>query len=193
MLRPYKPFVARQCDIEGSDRRRGSHRGTVESQARTVAPPRRRRASRTRVHRVRSWNRRAATLRTRRRGCRACWATACVAPCRARSPDARETRQSLSRHRGAAMVAPARAPLRTDRLRAVNEPRTVTVELHESGLMKVGRLGGRSVGNVEAILESWRIDDEWWRQPISRSYLELLLEGGKRVVVFQDLMTGLWF
>ena len=91
------------------------------------------------------------------------------------------------------MVAPARAPLRTDRLRAVNEPRTVTVELHESGLMKVGRLGGRSVGNVEAILESWRIDDEWWRQQISRSYLELLLEGGKRVVVFQDLMTGLWF
>jgi hypothetical protein len=91
------------------------------------------------------------------------------------------------------MVAPARAPLRTDRLRAVNEPRTVTVELHESGLMTVGRSEGRTVGNVEAILESWRIDDEWWRQPISRSYLELLLEGGKRVVVFQDLMTGLWF
>ena len=91
------------------------------------------------------------------------------------------------------MVAPARAPLRTDRLRAVNEPRPVVVELHESGLMTVGRPDGRKVGTVEAILESWRIDDEWWRQPISRSYLELLLEGGKRVVVFQDLMTGLWF
>jgi len=91
------------------------------------------------------------------------------------------------------MVAPARATLRADRLRAVNEPRTVTVELNESGLMTVGRPDGRTVGKVEAILESWRIDDEWWRQPISRSYLELLLEGGKRVVVFQDLMTGLWF
>jgi len=91
------------------------------------------------------------------------------------------------------MVAPARATLRADRLRAVNGPRTVTVELNESGLMTVGRPDGRTVGKVEAILESWRIDDEWWRQPISRSYLELLLEGGKRVVVFQDLMTGLWF
>ncbi len=91
------------------------------------------------------------------------------------------------------MVAPARAPLRTDRLRAVNEPRTVAVEVSESGLMTVGRPGGRTVGKVEAILESWRIDDEWWRQPISRAYLELLLEGGKRVVVFQDLATGLWF
>jgi hypothetical protein len=91
------------------------------------------------------------------------------------------------------MVAPARAPLRTDRLRAVNEPRTVTVELDESGLMTVGRSHGRTVGKVDAILESWRIDDEWWRETISRSYLELLLDGGKRVVVFQDLLTGLWF
>ena len=91
------------------------------------------------------------------------------------------------------MVAPTRAPLRTDRLRAVNEPRTVTVELDENGHMTVGRSDGRAVGRVEAILESWRIDDEWWRQTISRSYLELMLEGGKRVVVFQDLITGLWF
>lgn len=91
------------------------------------------------------------------------------------------------------MVSPARAPLRTDRLRAVNEPRAVTVELNESGEMTVGRPDGRTVGKVEAILESWRIDDEWWRQIISRSYLELMLEGGKRVVVFQDLLTGMWF
>lgn len=91
------------------------------------------------------------------------------------------------------MVPPARTALRTDRLRAVNEPRTVTVELNESGLLTVRRPDGRTAGEVEAILESWRIDDEWWRESISRSYLELLLAGGKRVVVFQDLTTGLWF
>lgn len=91
------------------------------------------------------------------------------------------------------MVTPARAPLRTDRLRAVNEPQSVTVELNESGQMTIGRPDGRTVGRVEAILESWRIDDEWWRQPIARAYMEVLLEGGKRVVLFQDLITGLWF
>ena len=91
------------------------------------------------------------------------------------------------------MVAPARAPLRADRLRAVNEPRTVTVELSESGLLTVRWMNGRTIGAVEAILESWRIDDEWWRQLISRAYLEVLLEGGKRVVLFQDLFTGIWF
>ena len=91
------------------------------------------------------------------------------------------------------MVPSARTPLRTDRLRAVNEPRAVTVELNESGRMTVGRPDGRTVGEVEAILESWRIDDEWWRQPIARAYMEVMLEGGKRIVLFQDLITGQWF
>jgi hypothetical protein len=91
------------------------------------------------------------------------------------------------------MVTPPRAPLRTDRLRAVNEPSAVTVELNESGLMTVRRPDGQTVGKVEAILESWRIDDEWWRQPIARSYMNVLLEGGKRAVLFQDLFTGLWY
>lgn len=91
------------------------------------------------------------------------------------------------------MVAPARAPLRTDRLRAVNEPQLVTVGFDESGVITVCRPDGRTVGRVEAILESWRIDDEWWRHMIARAYLEVILEGGKRLVLFQDLITGQWF
>ncbi len=91
------------------------------------------------------------------------------------------------------MVTPSRAPLRADRLRALNVPGAVTIGFNESGLMMVGRPDGQTVGKVEAILESWCIDDEWWRQPIARSYMKVLLEGGKRVVLFQDLFTGLWF
>jgi hypothetical protein len=91
------------------------------------------------------------------------------------------------------MVAPARAPVRTDRLRAVNEPQPVTVEFDASGGMTVGRPDGQSVGKVEAVLESWRIDDEWWRHLIARAYLAVILEGGKRLVLFQDLITGQWF
>ncbi len=85
------------------------------------------------------------------------------------------------------MVAPARAPLRTDRLRAVNAPKPVSLEWDASGVLSVSK-----VGKIEAILETWRIDDEWWRQPISRSYMEVMLEGGKRLVLFQDLITGEW-
>lgn len=45
---------------------------------------------------------------------------------------------------------------------------------------------------VLEVCNRWRIDDEWWRKPISRMYYELrtptaLLE------IFQDLNTGEWF
>ena len=97
------------------------------------------------------------------------------------------------------MVAPARAPLRTDRLRAVNAPRLVAVELDDSGVPRaVKKQMRRSDGQdetavvVETILEMWRIDDEWWRQLISRRYFAVILEGGSRVVLFEDLVTHEW-
>jgi hypothetical protein len=46
---------------------------------------------------------------------------------------------------------------------------------------------------VEAVGEVWRVDDEWWRQTISRRYAEVILEGGKHIVVFEDLASGHWF
>jgi hypothetical protein len=86
------------------------------------------------------------------------------------------------------MVAPARATLRADRLRAVNEPLPAVVECDaEHRPLSVGGIA------IEAVLESWRIDDEWWRQPIARCYHAVLLDGGKRVVLFEDIVTGEWF
>ncbi len=46
---------------------------------------------------------------------------------------------------------------------------------------------------VEEVLETWRIDDEWWRQrPVSRTYFSLLLEGERAVTVYRDLVSGRW-
>jgi len=97
------------------------------------------------------------------------------------------------------MVSPARTSLRTDRLRAVNEPQRVTVEFDESGSpAAVKKQLRRSDGQettaavVDAVLEMWRIDDEWWRKLISRRYFSVLLVGGGRVVLFEDLVTGQW-
>ena len=86
------------------------------------------------------------------------------------------------------MVAPARAPLRTDRLRAVNEPQPAVVECDAQHRP----LSVRGT-TIESVNETWRIDDEWWRQAISRLYMEVMLEGGKRTVLFRDLVTGEWF
>jgi len=46
---------------------------------------------------------------------------------------------------------------------------------------------------IEAVLESWRIDDEWWRQAITRCYHDVVLEGGRRLMLFEDVATGEWF
>jgi hypothetical protein len=60
---------------------------------------------------------------------------------------------------------------------------------------KCGGQGGQetTAAVVETILETWRVDDEWWRQPIVRRYFEVMLEGGARVVLFENVVTGEWF
>jgi hypothetical protein len=57
-------------------------------------------------------------------------------------------------------------------------------------------VGGGSAAEerrVEAVVDEWRIDDEWWRTPIHRRYVEVVLEGGAHVVLFEDVMTGEWY
>jgi hypothetical protein len=56
-----------------------------------------------------------------------------------------------------------------------------------------GRADGLTGGKIESVNEIWRIDDEWWRQTVSRMYMEVMLEGGKRVVLFKDLISNEWF
>jgi hypothetical protein len=83
---------------------------------------------------------------------------------------------------------------RTDRLRALNVPYRVQVELDADGLPLGMRDAGCGIRRpVEAVGEVWRIDDEWWRQPISRRYIQVILDGGTHVVLFEDLSTGEWF
>ena len=54
-------------------------------------------------------------------------------------------------------------------------------------------LSGRRLA-VEAVIETWRIDDEWWRQrPVSRRYWRVLLEDGRVVDVYQAPGSARWF
>ena len=94
------------------------------------------------------------------------------------------------------MVPSSRAAVRADRLRALNVPEPVAVVLGADGRpAAVRRSDGQAVNDctVEAVLENWRIDDEWWRQPIARRYYEVILDGGGRAVIFEDHITGDWF
>ena len=100
------------------------------------------------------------------------------------------------------MVPDSRTPLRAHRLRPLNQPRRVFVELSDRGLpvavfeQRQAAAADVEIGqrrNVEAVGEVWRVDDEWWRQSICRRYVEVMLEGGKHTVLYEDRLTGEWF
>ena len=78
------------------------------------------------------------------------------------------------------------------KLRALNEPRPASVHADRNGVPLMVVHGRRRL-RVEVVRETWRIDDEWWRRPISRIYHTVVLEDGKSVTIYQDLAAGGWF
>lgn len=47
---------------------------------------------------------------------------------------------------------------------------------------------------VESVLEEWVVEDRWWTgRPLRRRYFECVLENGRNVVVFHDLVQRRWF
>lgn len=77
-------------------------------------------------------------------------------------------------------------------LRSLKAPRLLTVRTGPSGEPVSVRLG-KSVRNVEHLREVWRIDDEWWRAPLSRLYVEVVLDDGSNLTLFRDLIDGRWY
>jgi hypothetical protein len=47
---------------------------------------------------------------------------------------------------------------------------------------------------VDCVLEDWLVEDRWWTgRPLRRRYFECVLEDGRNVVVFHDLVRRRWF
>jgi hypothetical protein len=74
----------------------------------------------------------------------------------------------------------------------LNVPRDIRVMAGGDGSPAFVWLGSRQ-RRVVRIRNSWRIDDEWWRQEIARRYFEMELSDGSVITVFQDLISGNWF
>lgn len=91
------------------------------------------------------------------------------------------------------MIFPARKPEgASEKIRALNLPQPVTVEENGVGLPCVVITSDQRLA-VEEIIDIWRIDDEWWREPLLRRYFLVVLEGGALRTLFQDLLSGQWY
>ena len=80
----------------------------------------------------------------------------------------------------------------SSRLVPLDEPRTVTVRTDGRGVPVAVAPEDRLL-EVEAVRETWRIDDEWWRRPVTRLYHAVVLENGALATVFRDLEDGRWY
>jgi hypothetical protein len=47
---------------------------------------------------------------------------------------------------------------------------------------------------VDAVRESWLVEDRWWTDdPVRRRYWEVVTGDGRNLVVFRELVEGRWF
>ena len=78
----------------------------------------------------------------------------------------------------------------TDQLRPLNLPKPIDVQT--KGDVPAMLIEGKRRSKVTQVQDVWRIDDEWWRNPISRRYYQLVLEDGTLRTVYHDLITNSW-
>jgi hypothetical protein len=73
--------------------------------------------------------------------------------------------------------------------RRLGEPRRAQVSADRRG--RPLSIDGRS---VEAVRESWLVEDRWWTdRPVRRRYWEVVTADGRDLVVFRELNSGGWF
>ena len=73
--------------------------------------------------------------------------------------------------------------------RRLGTPRPVRVRAQEGG--RPSAIEGRA---VEAVRESWLVEDRWWTDaPLRRRYWEVVTADGRNLVVYRDLEGGGWF
>ena len=79
------------------------------------------------------------------------------------------------------------------RLKALGQPKLVVVRTDEQCDPVHVRLPGKTARRVAVIRERWQIDDEWWRQAISRKYRTIVLDDGRVLTLYHDLIDGVWY
>jgi hypothetical protein len=92
------------------------------------------------------------------------------------------------------MVTYPGAPGGDRRIRPLNLPKPVEVEVDAEGRPLYVTLPGHEPELVVDLVKSWRVDEEWWREsPISRIYWQCVLANGQFLTIFTNLLDGTWW
>jgi hypothetical protein len=78
-------------------------------------------------------------------------------------------------------------------LRRLNAPTKTTVGVGADGA-PASVVVGRRTRRVASVHEHWRIDEGWWwEHRVSRLYWRLVLDDGRLLTVYRDLVEGTWW
>lgn len=91
------------------------------------------------------------------------------------------------------MASDSAAPAGGAPLRPLNLPRPVQIIAPAPDALPAFLIESGRRLRVEEILDSWDIDEEWWRDRLWRRYYQLVLENGHLITVFQNLVDGSWY
>lgn len=89
------------------------------------------------------------------------------------------------------MVSYSGTTSRTDHLRALNNPKPLTV-ISEYGQPRM-LVTPKSEEAVMQIQDVWIVQDEWWRKEIDRQYFALLMMNGELRTIFHDRLEDAWY
>ena len=81
---------------------------------------------------------------------------------------------------------------RTNPLRSLNAPQPIKVKTDDKGSPVAVQMRG-TVRRVARVIDHWRIDDEWWRDPLSRMYYRVEYESGVTDTIYHDLISDEWY
>jgi hypothetical protein len=91
------------------------------------------------------------------------------------------------------MVANSGATPSSDSFRPLNPPIPIDVRESAHQTPHAIKIKGRwrSVVSVDDLCN---VDEEWWRErPIVRMYYRVILEDGRPITVFRDMLDGSWY
>ena len=87
------------------------------------------------------------------------------------------------------VTAPAVEPATSRGPRRLAKPKPVRVKATDTG--RPQKIGHRE---VDAVRESWLVEDRWWTdEPLRRRYWEVVTADGRDLVVFRDLVNSRWY
>src|SRR5262245_57773812 len=110
-----------------------------------------------------------------------------------RVPPGNEGAAGAPRRAGAAgAVTPAAVGIKPGASRGprrLAKPKAVRVKADDTGRpLKIEKR------EVDAVRESWLVEDRWWTDaPLRRRYWEVVTGDGRDLVVFRDLIEGRWY